>query len=324
MLKNFSYQWHVDCRATLFNAAELLQSSIQRTTTMPSNKSKNTPQAPTAATAATTAGTTPQRDHAPLENELLKRLYAEMLRCRLVLESAAAQARASRSRLRPAIGREAIEVGCVIEFEADDVALCPETSVAAPLVLGSPVDSIVAQFAKRTPLTPATQIVSLPGSADALAVAAGIGYGFRQLKKSNVVFALDAGTAPPHARDAFALVARDRLPVVAVLENLGKDSHPARLVEAGRKHGVPCITVDANDAVAVYRVAREAIHRARTGRGGTIIDCYPLPLPGNRPTDGLAAMEQYMKRFGIWSDDWKEELRMRFGADLKQRSRPAK
>jgi len=32
-------------------------------------------------------------------------------------------------------------------------------------------------------------------------------------------------------------------------------------------YGLPGITVDGNDVVAVYRVAQEAIHRARIGDG---------------------------------------------------------
>ena len=37
-------------------------------------------------------------------------------------------------------------------------------------------------------------------------------------------------------------------------------------------YGIPGITVDGNDVVAVYRVAQEAIHRARIGDGPTLIE----------------------------------------------------
>ncbi len=277
--------------------------------------------APTSAVTPASASTQPglKNDHAPLENELLKQLYSNILRCRLVREAATATARTSRSKLKPATGREAIEVGCVIELQPDDTALCPENSTAAPLVLGTPAQELITSFQGKQRPNPdkrRTNSISLPHSADALAIAAGIGYAYRQLGKTNVVLALDAGTVPARALDALSLIGRDRLPVIAVVENLGKDSHPARLLQTARKYKIPVITVDANDAVAVYRVAREAIHRARTGRGGTVIDCYPLPLPGNRPSDGVAAMERYMKRFGIWSDEWKQQLQAQYSAEI--------
>jgi pyruvate dehydrogenase E1 component alpha subunit len=282
----------------------------------------------------TVASTLPP-DHAPLDRELLKRLYAYMLRCRLVHDRAAGVARASRLQLRPADAREAIEVGCTIDLLPEDVALCPANSIAGPLLLGASVGAVLQHFSQTSkengdPVPPVvggfpvlnstgfpTNVVSLPPSADALAVAAGIAYGYRHLAKSNIIFALDAGTVPARAVEAFTLISRDKLPVIAVIENLGKGSHPARLLDSARQHAIPCITVDANDVVAVYRVAREAIHRARTNRGGTVIDCYPLPVRGRKVPDPLVAMQEYMARFGLWSDTWKAELETQYIQEIQ-------
>lgn len=276
-------------------------------------------------------------DHAPLDRELLKRLYAYMLRCRMVHDRAAGVARASRLQLRPADAREAIEVGCTIDLLPEDVALCPANSIAGPLLLGASVGAVLQRFSRpaskenRATVSPVVgapgsfpdptsfpnNIVSLPASADALAVAAGISYGYRNLAKSNIVFALDAGTVPARAVEAFTLISRDKLPVIAVIENLGRGSHPARLLDSARQHSIPCITVDANDVVAVYRVAREAIHRARTNRGGTVIDCYPLAVRGRKIPDPLVSMQEYMTRFGLWSDAWKSDLESQYIQEIQ-------
>lgn len=250
-------------------------------------------------------------DHAPLERELLKRLYAQMLRCRLAQKRGLELARSAGVSLRPAAGREAIEVGCAIDLGPEDTVLCPANSVTAPLVLGTDMGTLLSRFSSvkmKVAAQPSSGTIFLPAAADALAIAAGVGYTYQHLGKPNVVFALDAGTVPARATEALELLARDRLPVIAVIENLGSGSHPERLLAVAREHGIPSITVDANDVVAVYRVAREAIHRARTARGSTIIDCYPLPLPDGRPTDPVSAMEEYLKRFGTWSDEWKRDL----------------
>jgi TPP-dependent pyruvate/acetoin dehydrogenase alpha subunit len=69
----------------------------------------------------------------------------------------------------------------------------------------------------------------------------------------------------------------------------------------------PSITVDSNDVVAVYRVANEAISRARLGRGPTLIECRPYflagkRLSGNRPRslDAVQNMEHYLRTKGLF------------------------
>jgi hypothetical protein len=63
---------------------------------------------------------------------------------------------------------------------------------------------------------------------------------------------------------------------------------------------LPRIHVDANDVVAVYRVAHEAIDRARRGRGATWIEGVPFKLEGKkRGPDAVAGMEQYLRGKGL-------------------------
>jgi pyruvate dehydrogenase E1 component alpha subunit len=257
------------------------------------------------------------RDHSPLPRDLLRHLYAEMLRCRIALH----RLRTSKSAtdFHPSTGREAIEVGCSIELRPDDILLCPYNSLVAPLVSGIPLPSVLVQagspIALDAPPASAATALFMSRGADALAVAAGVAYSFKLQKKPNVVFALDAGTTPARGVDILALLARDRLPVIAVIENRG--GHPERLLASARDHKIPIISVDANDVVAVYRVAREALHRARANRGATLIDCYPLPLPGGRSTDPISAMQQYMLRFNCWSPEWQSELEQKFSAEFR-------
>jgi TPP-dependent pyruvate/acetoin dehydrogenase alpha subunit len=87
---------------------------------------------------------------------------------------------------------------------------------------------------------------------------------------------------------------------------------------------IPKLIVDGTDAVAVYRVAQEAIRRARQGHGPALIECKtrrwvghsdigpaPSVADGNhepRSSDPLLSMEAYLKQRGLWSDAWKERL----------------
>ncbi len=85
------------------------------------------------------------------------------------------------------------------------------------------------------------------------------------------------------------LAAIYRLPLVFVCENNLYSSHLHlherrvldNLDQAGEFHGVPGMRVDGNDVVAVYRAARAAVGRARSGHGPTLIECRTFRWRGH-------------------------------------------
>jgi TPP-dependent pyruvate/acetoin dehydrogenase alpha subunit len=72
------------------------------------------------------------------------------------------------------------------------------------------------------------------------------------------------------------------------------------------------IAVDGADVVAVFRVAQEAIRRARTGHGPSLIKCV---VP-DEDHDPLEFMEQYLRRKNAWSDEWQVNIAYDFAAQL--------
>jgi len=62
---------------------------------------------------------------------------------------------------------------------------------------------------------------------------------------------------------------------------------------------LPCITVDGHDVVASYRVAHEAIARARRDRGPTLILLATYRIGGAVFTDAVADMERYLEGRGL-------------------------
>ena len=73
----------------------------------------------------------------------------------------------------------------------------------------------------------------------------------------------------------------------------------------------PILTVDGSDAVAVYRVASEAIDHARKGDGPTLIECLRP-----RSANPLLNMEKYLIRKGLWSEKWKRKISAGFTKKL--------
>ena len=75
--------------------------------------------------------------------------------------------------------------------------------------------------------------------------------------------------------------------------------------------GVPAMVVDADDAVAIYRVAQESIGHARIGGGAALIECVPFVLAGaagkvRAAQDAIAGLERTMLQRGVASRTWME------------------
>jgi TPP-dependent pyruvate/acetoin dehydrogenase alpha subunit len=130
-----------------------------------------------------------------------------------------------------------------------------------------------------------------------------------------VVYAL-AGEVPAGLwKKALRFAAEQELPVVFVVL-------PAARARGGRAKtggvsalalgcGVPAIVVDADDAVAIYRVAQESIGHARIGGGAALMECVPFVPVGStgkaRVTqDAIAELERTMAQRGIANRAWME------------------
>lgn len=62
---------------------------------------------------------------------------------------------------------------------------------------------------------------------------------------------------------------------------------------------LPCVAVDGHDVVAAYRVAHEAINRARRDRGPTLILLGTYEVEGRAFTDAVADVENYLRGRGL-------------------------
>jgi len=114
--------------------------------------------------------------------------------------------------------------------------------------------------------------------------------------KATVVFAADA--AGEEWLDALEVARAHRLPVVFVAEaSEGKSAKRNGALEPGTE--LPRVIVDGHDVVASYRVAHEAIDRARRDRGPTLMECAAFRLKGQRPQDSVAMMKAYLRAKGL-------------------------
>jgi 2-oxoisovalerate dehydrogenase E1 component len=113
--------------------------------------------------------------------------------------------------------------------------------------------------------------------------AAGAGYSFKLMKTDRVAVAFfgDGAVNNGAFHEGLNLAGIWKLPVLFVCENnqyatevpfdyaAGNPNVAAR----GANYGMPGVAVDGNDVIAVERVTGEAVKRARSGSGPTVIEC---------------------------------------------------
>jgi TPP-dependent pyruvate/acetoin dehydrogenase alpha subunit len=125
---------------------------------------------------------------------------------------------------------------------------------------------------------------------------------------------------------------RDLLPIVFVQRDEPESKVQAdansRNGSAGlsreQESGMPVIPVDANDAIAIYRVAQESIRHARQGGGPTLIRCqsYRIEAPSRtsivreceEEQDALSKLEGHLAAQGIVTRNLRKRVLREFSA----------
>jgi pyruvate dehydrogenase E1 component alpha subunit/2-oxoisovalerate dehydrogenase E1 component alpha subunit len=133
---------------------------------------------------------------------------------------------------------------------------------------------------------------------DMVAVMAGVTLSFKLRKEPRVgmVFVGDGATSTGAFHEGMNFAAVQRLPLVVVAENNGyaystpfaKQTAARWLVDRAIGYGVPGVQADGNDVLAVYQVAREAVDRARSGGGVTLIELLTYRRRGHAEHDNQA------------------------------------
>lgn len=114
-----------------------------------------------------------------------------------------------------------------------------------------------------------------------LGAGAALGAQVRGTKQVAVSFFGDGAVNNCAFHEGINLAAIWKLPVVLVCENnlyatetpFAKVTLNTDVASRGPAYGIPGISVDGNDVLAVYEVAREAIKYARSGGGPTLVEC---------------------------------------------------
>jgi pyruvate dehydrogenase E1 component alpha subunit/2-oxoisovalerate dehydrogenase E1 component alpha subunit len=130
---------------------------------------------------------------------------------------------------------------------------------------------------------------------DMVPVMAGVTLSFKLRGEPRVglVYVGDGATSTGAFHEGINFAAVQRCPLVVVVENNGyaystpldRQTAASQLVDKAIGYGVPGVRADGNDVLAVYDVTREAVDRARSGGGVTLIELMTYRRKGHAEHD---------------------------------------
>lgn len=122
-----------------------------------------------------------------------------------------------------------------------------------------------------------------------------------------MTFCGDGGTSSNDFHTGLNFAAVYKAPVVFVCENNGwaisvpscKQTASESMAIKAEAYGMPGVRVDGNDILAVYRVCKEAVDRARKGEGPTLVETVTYRIASHSSSDD-AARYRDNKEFEAW------------------------
>ena len=194
------------------------------------------------------------------------------------------------------VGQEAIAVGVCAHLRKDDVVFSTHRGHGHALAKGVPPRELFAELYGRATgcsrgrggsmhlFAPEIGLMGTSGIVGpCILQAAGAGYTFKLLRKDNVAVAFfgDGAVNNGAFHEGLNLAAIWKLPVLFVCENnqyatevpFDYSAANPNVAARGESHGIPGIQVDGNDVRAISQHAAEAVQRARSGGGPTLLEC---------------------------------------------------
>ena len=245
-----------------------------------------------------------------ISDEKLLAIYSTMLKCRMLKDRTRILLKGNRlnGNEDEAGGGEAAAAGVVIDLLPQDKVWSFPNDILPFFIKGLRLEKL---FAQRL-----SEGASASSNAEQLKLAIGAAVACKANKDNKIVVIFCSGDGMNHGslEEALKVAGVHSLPILFVSQGAltpepQSNSGRSRLKE--KAYGLPAIAVEGNDAVAVYRVASEAIGHARKGDGPTLIECQCL-----QAGDALLNMEKYLIRKGLFSEKCKRQVEVGFIEEL--------
>jgi pyruvate dehydrogenase E1 component alpha subunit len=248
----------------------------------------------------------------------------------------------------PVKGQEASVVGTSLALNPGADWIAPSYRELPALVRhGYPLERLLANsMGKMGPSRIPDDVLVLPNQvalATQLQHAVGLAWGLQLQRKPGIVMAYcgEGAASEGDFHEACNMAGVRRAPIVFVLMNNQWAISTSREVQSAGEfyrraegYGFPGVAVDGNDLLAVYEVAAQAVERARSGEGPTLIDCLTYRLGFHNTTDNPRAylpegwleqaeredpierVQHYLANRGLWDDATRAAMEGEIGEQI--------
>ena len=281
---------------------------------------------------------------------LLRRMYQMMVRARAFDAKAIYLQRTGKLGTYPScLGHEATQVGIGAAMHADDVLFTVYREIGIKFWRGVELLDILLYWGgdeRGTQYRNAPQDFPfcIPiGSQMPQAAGAALAMQIRGEARCAVACVGDGGTSQGAFYEAINLAGVKRLPLVCVIVNNGwaisvpvsAQTAASTLAQKAVAVGVPALQIDGNDILIVREAVGEAVERARSGGGPTIIEALTYRLSDHTTSDDatryrsseeveaarrrepIARMRNFLQARALWDETQEQEFKRRCAEEIE-------
>lgn len=259
------------------------------------------------------------------------------------------------------IGEEAVATGVCSALRKDDYVFSTHRSHGHYIAKGGDIKALMAElYGKATGCSKgwggsmhvASRDIGLMGSSaivgGSIPIAVGAALAFSMQKKDSVsvVFFGDGATAEGVFYESLNFASLKKLPVIFVCENNLYSTHmpisaclaETNIYKKAEAFKIPGIRVDGNNVIEVFKIAKEAVESARSGRGSTLIECMTYRWRGHVGSSydldkGLRSkeeldywmnrcpikmLEEFLSKYGFLSDSEKIQIHRQIEKEIEE------
>ena len=206
------------------------------------------------------------------------------------------------------IGMEAGSVGSIATLRPEDLIIHHHRGHGHTIAKGADLTIMMAEFLGRETgycrgRGGSMHIADIPGGnlgatgvvGGGIPTAVGIGLALQMHRSEQILLSYfgDGATNEGEFHESLNMASTWKLPVVFICDNnqYGMSMHMSKVMnikkisERAASYGIPGVTVDGNDVLAVYEAVLAADERARSGQGPSLVDCLTYRWRGHSKSD---------------------------------------
>jgi pyruvate dehydrogenase E1 component alpha subunit len=276
-----------------------------------------------------------------LTDDQVKRLYELMVLTRAFDNLALKLQREGRIGTYPSSrGQEATQVASAYALEESDWLFPAFREAGAYITRGWPLEMQYQYWAgdergSKLPESSRIFTISIPVGTQ---IPHAVGFAWAAKLKGDKIAVLaylgDGATSEGDAHEGMNFAGVFKVPVVVLCQNnqwaisvpRSRQTAAKTLAQRAFSYGFEGLQVDGNDVFAVYKATKEALDKARSGNGPTLIECVTYRMGDHTTSDDaqryrtsreleewtkrdpIERLRKYMKKNSIWSNDYENKV----------------